>query len=393
MSGVDVHLLGGRPLYFPFLSGILAYDCAACDARCCKGASLGIGRSRELAGLLHINPALALMAGEAFPAGALPVLETVLEQCWFLDGERQCRLERNVGRQQKPAGCRLYPFNQFRLADPFVVVMPHFHCPITVVDEPSVTGKTSHDDLALEMHLVGVPRDGHADLGALPDLTWMDVIPLERLIRDLGAAQLRATEYAPYADVQADLTTQKLLLPRGARCTTLRKQVAAFLGYGEGWPSPRLVHTLVALTPYLRLRVGSVPRQQVPQVLACLSVLAAVVEGMPGTLLSPRTVVQLLEKRLGMLVTLSHLLDRPRLSEGQDAEALAKRARPTSKVVADVVMAMADNAHAARPETLLELLAQMPAFRTPLGPEAVGALMRLGRYFVDVVEFSPGSAD
>ncbi len=387
---MDVHLLGGRPIYFPFLSGILTYDCARCDARCCKGASLGIGRSRELAALLHINPALALMAGEAFPAGALPVLETVLEQCWFLGGDNACRLEKNVGRQHKPAGCRLYPFNQFRVADPFVVVMPHFHCPIDVADAPTNDGPQSHDGLAYEMHLVGVPRDGHPSMGTLPDFTWTELLPVERLIRDMGAAQLRATEYAPYADVQTELMTQQLLLPRGARCTTLRARTASFLGYGEGWASQDLVRKLVALTPYLRLRVSSVPRWQVPQVLTVLSVLCGVVEQMPGTVMSARTVVQLMEKRMGLLITLSHLLDKPQLAAGQDASALAKKARNLSASLADVLLALEDNGHAAHPETLVDILSGMPAFRAPLTPEAVGVLVRLGRYMSEVVEFSPG---
>ncbi|MBI5497268.1 MAG: hypothetical protein HY904_19800 [Deltaproteobacteria bacterium] len=390
---MDVHLLGGRPLYFPFLSGILDYDCPSCDARCCKGASLGIGRSRELAALLHINPAMALLAGDAFPAGALPTLDTVMEQCWFLDAQNLCRLEKNAGREKKPAGCRLYPFNQFRLADPFVVVMPHFHCPLRVTDEPASHGRNSHDELALEMHVVGVPRDGHPPLAVLPDMAWTDVIPLERTVRDLGAAHLRATDYAPYADLQADQTSRALGLPRGVRCTTLRRRVAGFLGYGEGWATPPLVRDLVALTPYLRLRVASVPRQQVPQVLTALGVLSGIVEAMPGTRMTARTVVQLMERRMGLLVALSHLLDKPRLSEGHDAEPMAKRARMLSRPLADIILALDDNAHAANPETLADILGGMPAFRPPLTPEAVGVLMRLGRYFVDAVDFVPGATD
>jgi hypothetical protein len=383
---MDVHLLSGRPIYFPFLSGILSYDCRSCDARCCKGASLGIGRSRELAALMHVTPQLALLAGESFPQGTLPVLETVLEQCFFLDGDQMCRLERAAGRDNKPAGCRLFPFNQFRGADEWVVVMPHFFCPISVTDAPTEEGLSSHDALTYEMHLVGVPREGHPTL-APADRPWGTLMPLERQLRDLGAAHLRATDYATYADTQAELTARVLGTPRGARCNTLRARVASFLGMGDGKASAGLVRDLVALTPYLRLRVGNAPRELLPAMLTALSVVAAVVEQMPGVVRTPRTLVQLFEKRAPMLVTLAHLLDRPRLGDGYDGDALVRRAKEMNPELGEILLAMEANAFAPQPATLANILQDRALFRPPLGPEAVGILMRLGRYLGDAVAF------
>ena len=382
---MDVHLLGGRPIYFPFLSGILTYDCRTCDARCCKGASLGIGRSRELASLLHINPALALLAGEAFPAGSLPVLETVLEQCFFLDSEKLCRLERKAGREHKPAGCRLFPFNQFRAADDWVVVLPHLQCPLRVEPHPMRLSLSSHDALAYEMHLVGVPREGHPALAPPPDHGWARLVPLERQVRDLGAAHLQDADYTAYADKQADVTAHELGTARGVRCSTLRARVATFLGYGDQRPGAGLVRDLVALTPYLRLRVGVAPRPVVPNMLTALSVLAGVVERMPGAVVTCRTVVQLLEKRAPMLVTLAHLLSRPRLSEGYDGDVLVRRAQDLSRELAELLLAVESNGKATHPATFASILQDRPLFRPPLSPEAVGVLMRLGRYLGEAI--------
>ena len=53
---MQAYLLGGRPIHFPFLSGIIKYDCSTCHAPCCKGNALGIGRSRELVMLQSAQP-------------------------------------------------------------------------------------------------------------------------------------------------------------------------------------------------------------------------------------------------------------------------------------------------------------------------------------------------
>jgi Fe-S-cluster containining protein len=386
---MDVHLLSGRPIYFPFLSGILDYDCASCDARCCKGGGLGIGRSKELAGLLHISPALALFAGEGFPHSPLPVLETVLEKCWFLDRESLCRLERAVGRYQKPAACRTFPFNQVRSAAEWVVVMPHFLCPLTVQAGPSKTGKTSHDEIALEMHQVGVPRDGHVQLAPPVVSTWTHLIPLERRIREGARTYLGATDYTAYAEYQADLTTMGLLTGARARCDALRARVVACLGYGDGKPSAARVREMVALTSYLRLRVSTAPADILPGMLTALSVLVAVVESMPGTRFTPRTLVQLFEKRALFLHVLAHLMDIPRMQEGYTAEALVRGDPFAVGLVGDLLYAVEANGSGPRPVDLGTLVAGLQGFRPPLTPDAVGALTRLGRYAVEALEFIP----
>src|SRR3954462_7223454 len=95
------YLLGGRPLHFPFLSGVLRYDCATCDAPCCKGAALGIGVSRELVTLQQAQPKAPLFAVPSFFPSQMTAISTPAERCWFLDRKNRCRLERVIGRDAK----------------------------------------------------------------------------------------------------------------------------------------------------------------------------------------------------------------------------------------------------------------------------------------------------
>src|ERR1044071_7401422 len=158
------YLLGGRPLHFPFLSGVLRYDCNTCDAPCCKGAALGIGVSRELVTLTTAQSAAPLFAVPTFFHSQMMALKTPAERCWFLDRKNKCRIEKVLGRDAKPAGCRLFPFVRFRSMGEAVCVLPDFTCPIQVNDAANEHGPTSHDDIALEIHRAHVPRTGHPEL-------------------------------------------------------------------------------------------------------------------------------------------------------------------------------------------------------------------------------------
>ena len=94
----QLHLLSGRPLYFPFPSGTLIHVCETCDAPCCKGEPIGIGRSRELVTILQAQPRAALFAAPGFNGGPLMALSPPPEKCWFLDRKQRCRLEYVLGR-------------------------------------------------------------------------------------------------------------------------------------------------------------------------------------------------------------------------------------------------------------------------------------------------------
>ena len=107
-----VHVLAGRPIFFPFPSGALSYECVGCDAPCCKGQPIGIGRSRELVTIQQAQPRATLFAVPGFQGGPLLALTPPPEKCWFYDRNGRCRIEHVVGRDAKPTGCRLFPFSR-----------------------------------------------------------------------------------------------------------------------------------------------------------------------------------------------------------------------------------------------------------------------------------------
>src|SRR5688572_4507842 len=199
------YLLGGRPVFFPFLSGILKYDCPTCDAPCCKGAALGIGVSRELVTIQQVQPKAPLFAVPQFHHSSMLSLQTPAEKCWFLDRKDRCRLERVLGRDAKPAGCRLFPFVKMRSLGESIAVLPDFTCPIQIADKPSQSGPTSHDEIALEMHRAHTPRNGHPELPHPRDLGWSDAVLLEKKIVEESERFLDAHAYVEFADLQHTL--------------------------------------------------------------------------------------------------------------------------------------------------------------------------------------------
>ncbi|MFH1807751.1 MAG: hypothetical protein ABIJ09_03345 [Pseudomonadota bacterium] len=384
------HLLAGRPIHFPFLSGIFEYDCASCSAPCCRGATLGIGRSRELVALLSISPSLALFAAPDFTGSPLPSIQGPVDACWFLDSRHRCRLEWAVGRDTKPGTCRLFPFHQLRLAGEHLVVMPHFLCPITVSDGPRASGMTSYDEICLEMHRAGVPRDGHPRLARPPDMSWDEALPLERQVRKLSLRHLEATSYLDFAQEQ-DFVTHGVLgqtLAAGG-CDRLHDRIASLLGLTREL-SPRTVLDLVALTPYLRMRGGEVARRSLPSVLVALAAVLAALESIPGTRMSARTVVQVFEHRLPLLFVLGHLNETPGLQSGFSADQLLRGMPSFTHAFARMLKEIELNGSRRQPRSLGQIIESDPDLQRPLRPEMVSALWRLGRYLADAGTFDLG---
>ncbi|MFZ9887036.1 MAG: YkgJ family cysteine cluster protein, partial [Myxococcota bacterium] len=267
---MHAYLLGGRPIHFPFPSGLLDYECETCDAPCCRGAELGIGRSRELVTLERVLPRASLFARPGFAGGSMLSVSSPLEACWFLDRKDRCRLHKVGGPEAKPAGCRLFPFHRVRSLGEAVVVLPDFTCPLAVCPPDRSSPRSLHDELALEMHRAGVPRGGHKALPPPQDMDWEQALLLERRVVLATPHHLEDTDYLPYCDVQQALALEALGLD-GARATLapVRQSMERLLG-SCARPSPGLVRELVALTGILRLCVSTVARREVPALLLAL---------------------------------------------------------------------------------------------------------------------------
>ena len=384
------YLLAGRPLHFAFLSGVLRYDCPTCDAPCCKGAALGVGVSRELVTLQHAQPRAPLFAVPSFNDTPMLALQTPAERCWFLDRKRRCRLERVLGREAKPAGCRLFPFVKFRSMGEAVTVLPDFLCPISCADSPTEHGPTSHDEIALEIHRAHVPRAPHVELPPPRDLVWSDAAPLERRVVEEGEPHLRATSYLPYADLQHQLALAALGVDgRKGAMARVEETVRRFLDVKER-PSHATVRDLAALTGTLRLMASDVPRREIAAVLVTLSVVAGVAENMRGAARSARTLTSIFEAQLPLLYALAHLNARPAVRAGASIAGAVCEAQAARPALLAVLHDVEKNGRRAVAETLEDLLRkQKDAFAPPLTADAVAMLHMLGRVLLKACSFVP----
>jgi hypothetical protein len=387
------YLLGGRPILFPFLSGILRYDCATCDAPCCKGASLGIGRSLELVNIQHAQPRAPLFAVPTFHGSRLLALASPAERCWFLGRKNRCRLERVLGRDAKPAGCRLFPFVRIRSAGEHVVVLPDFSCPVFVAERPSSTGTTSHDELALEMHRTQLPRSGHPALPEPRDLKWSDAAVLERRVVEEGERFLNNAAYADYAELQHILALSALGLDdRPGQMHRVETTARRFLDVNEPL-SAKSCHDLVAVTGVLRAMASGLPRREIAGVLVTLSVLLAASERMRGQTTSARTAPSLLETRLPFLYVLAQLGMRPVLKRGSkkgvDVDRLLMDAGAVRPELALVCKDIERNGRKSFADTLEDLLRKHSLFASPMTADAIATLHGLGHILLRAGQFVP----
>jgi hypothetical protein len=385
------YLLGGRPIHYPFLSGILTYSCEGCSAPCCKGAQLGIGRSRELVTLQQALPGIELFSAPGFYTSSMLSVSSPLEACWFLDKKDNCRLHRAGGHEAKPAGCRLFPFQRLRSLGEAVTVLPDFVCPIGVAAGPSDDGPTSHDEITLEMHRAGIPRGGHAPLPPPRDLPWKQAVGLERKIVEAAEHHLDDNDYLEYALTQDRLThkEQHGNKKRKGRLGRVRDAIERFLDV-RFRPSEAAVRDLVALTGTLRLMSSTIARREMPSVLVALSVLVGEYERMKGARRSARTIVSIYEQRLPFLYVLAHLDDRPMVRDTDEAKRIVASLPAVRAPLLEVLEGMVDNEDLTIAETLDDILRQQgKAFTSPLNPDSVTMLHGLGRVLLRTGMFVP----
>jgi hypothetical protein len=386
------YVLHDKPLYFPFPSGALRYQCVGCDAPCCKGQPLIISRSRELVTLQAAQPRAALFAAP-HPNGRALLSVLPPERCWFLSRSSTCRLENAVGRDAKPAGCRLFPFSRLVRAGEAVVVLPDFLCPLALgrLDDgddglPTVF---SHAALARELASTQMPSTGHPTLADPSDMPWHEALHLERTIVAAAGAALESGELIPYLDMQQALTNSHLSDGRDVDIRSVIASARRVLGGGEAAlqmsPVPaQLGRELAALSGVLRM-VGEpmLPRRVLPRMLAVHALLCTAAIGARGAKSSLRGHVQLWKDRLPLLYTLAHLEGRPILNEVSDAEVQRFLAgHPLFTEPLGVMIALIRrNGERSMALTLDDLLRDAgESFRAPLQANAMAALHALGTF-------------
>ncbi len=397
----QLHLLGGRPLFFPFVSGSFAYACATCDAPCCKGQPLGIGRSRELVTIQQAQPRSALFSAPGFRGGPLLSLLPPPDKCWFLDRKSRCRLEHVLGREAKPTGCRLFPFSTLRGVGDALAVVPDLLCPITLQTPSTLSPLSSHDALTWELRDTQVPPNGHSELAPPPDLSWDEALPLERRVLEEAATLLAqhveggapSGFYGPFADLQHQLTCALFGGDsKPGAMAALEHDVRRFLAVNEA-SSPEGVRELVGLTALLRITpLGEFvpPRRALPALLVALSVVAGTFENMRGSRRSLRSLLAVWKDQGPLLFALAHLGARPLpLTRSSLDAALANEPAPRVALL-NVIEGIRSNGKKSVSLTVEELLRkERDTFAPPLTADAVSTLHALGRVLMTACTFTP----
>lgn len=231
--------------YFAFPDGVLHYECAHCDALCCRGGGIGAHLERDVPFLLEQYPALAGAAIQR--RGAVVEFQNPSGACFFLRGDRLCRIETDHGRARKPMNCRLFPFNGFVRVGDVLVVTPHYHCPLRAVVPPApgqVEGTHAHLEAAIRES--GVLEALPFPTITLPEVEARKFHERETAFRDAcGAALGHRTlggvlrQFSPSSDLET---------------------VVARVGRLLAWDTPHeerapdgLDATMLTLAPHLRL--------------------------------------------------------------------------------------------------------------------------------------------
>lgn len=391
-----LHVLSGKPLFFPFPSGAIIHVCEGCDAPCCKGEPIGIGRSRELVTILKAQPRAALFAAPGFNEGPLFSLSPPPEKCWFLDRKQRCRLEYVMGREHKPTGCRLFPFSVLQTLGEAVAVVPDLLCPIAIAP-PTVTGTFSHDALTVEMVRTQVPGKGHPVLEAPPDLDWSEALMLERRLVEEASSILTSTQLPPvflrYCELSHALTCAFVGVDaRPSAMALVDNDIRRFLAVDERL-SLDATRELLSFAGVLRLRPvdGSpVPRRALPAMLVALGVVAAAFESMRGSRRSLRSLAGLWDTQGPVLFALAHLSSRPLPSSPKAIDQVLAQLPAPRPAFYDVVDGIRSNGKRSIAATVEELLrARRDAFAPPLTVDAVGMLHSLGRVLREACTFTP----
>jgi len=256
---------------FAFASGRLAYDCARCGAKCCRGYGYAASSTGELAYQLSVSPHLALFVDGSISHSTrqLHVLNSP-SGCCFLQENGMCGVQVRGGYGVKPETCRLFPFNDLLRLGRFLIVRPHVGlCPIDVVQTDGHAPASLYATLLAELGLKGVQAQvPHCrDIGTEPDI----------LVENEGRITTESEKYFSAADVMGYLASQDAIWEAQSRRVAPNMSTAAMVALCADLlstpPAEKLGHdadllrTFIAVTPALRSRLilRSVSAPDAPQ--------------------------------------------------------------------------------------------------------------------------------
>lgn len=253
-------------IYFTFASGRMAYDCVACNARCCCGYGYSARRA-EVDLQVKVRPSLRFFLENGAAVGN--VNQSVLNcppACFFLDARGRCGIQAQEGYAAKPETCRLFPFNSFRRAGDYLIVSPHDGlCPLTVTPPGTIAKSSTYDYLVLEMQAGGISTNVQECTAVGMELKA--AIANEQAVVQLSQQYSSCTRYSEFFGAQlaarGRATGPAAKLPEGTDYVSgFLGRVCELLGTTPSLVDPQdsdLVRTMVAITPYVRSRMVFAP--------------------------------------------------------------------------------------------------------------------------------------
>jgi hypothetical protein len=251
-------------VYFSFASGRLGYDCVSCNAQCCRGHGYTIQAWRELRPQIERRPAMRwFLEPSGEPASTSLAVRNCMPGCFFLTESGLCEVQRDHGHDAKPETCRLFPFNNFKVCDGYLIVAPHSGlCPLSAASATEYRAESDHQALIEAMAAHGIFAKVPT---AAPPVGIASLVELERRIVSSSEAHLASGDYVAFAIDQATLTTA-VVDDRATREADASRDVMRYLdllhrllGTSPGADASRdaaVTHTLIALTPALRAHLA-----------------------------------------------------------------------------------------------------------------------------------------
>lgn len=258
-------------VYFTWPDGRFSYHCATCGA-CCRGLGIGLdatgGQPRRL---LALYPGLTPFMRKR---GAAWTAFNPRGQCWFLTDSGLCRIEAEHGRPEKPASCRLFPFNRvFRLGDYTIVDYNSVICPLEVT--PADTGTdtetnrvlagVTHDSVLAEIATIADAAVVGTRLPARrPDEEGKRLVTRERAIADACFAAADTRDIDAEALIERGWRAQiRDRAQAGSLSDALERISRAFMILGGQpfcAPTDEMARTALWLTPSMRFNELYGPR-------------------------------------------------------------------------------------------------------------------------------------
>ena len=189
-----------KSVYLPFPDGVFHYVCRECTMVCCyRSAEFDGSFGKEIQQLVQLYPAMEITAIRR--RGDVVTFATPSGRCYFLDEDNRCGVEVRHGKEMKPTGCRVFPFNNYsRLGETFVAGL-NFLCPLRL-QVPAKPGEVEGTHAQIEAHLRESPylEDGYSDnlkqLPLRPDQKAVDVLAEETGFRDTCSQALGERGFA-----------------------------------------------------------------------------------------------------------------------------------------------------------------------------------------------------